>query len=100
AAKGPDFLNAAAHPAATFEAEILPPPAAGQPHVAQGRLTVAGQTVDAGLPFELTIEGDVAQAKGRMRVDRRDFGIGAGYADESTVGFAVEIGFELSAKQQ
>ncbi|KRW93182.1 cytochrome b/b6 domain-containing protein [Paracoccus sp. MKU1] len=100
AAKGPDFLNAAAHPAATFEAEILPPPAAGQPHVARGRLTVAGQTVDAELPFELTIEGDVAQAKGRMRVDRRDFGIGAGYADESTVGFAVEIGFELSAKQQ
>ncbi|RQP05152.1 MAG: cytochrome B [Paracoccus sp. BP8] len=100
AAKGPDFLNAAAHPAARFEAEILPPAAEGQPHVAHGRLTIAGQTVEADLPFELTLQGDVAQAQGQMRVDRRDFGIGAGYADESTVGFGVEIGFELSARRQ
>ena len=100
AAKGPDFLNAAAHPTARFEAEILPPAAEGQPHVAHGRLTIAGQTVEADLPFELTLQGDVAQAKGQMRVDRRDFGIGAGYADESTVGFGVEIGFELTAKRQ
>ncbi|WJS85514.1 cytochrome b/b6 domain-containing protein [Paracoccus sp. TOH] len=100
AAKGPDFLNAAAHPAARFEAEILPPPAEGQPHVAQGRLAIAGQTVEADLPFALTLQGDVAQAKGQMRVDRRDFGIGAGYADESTVGFGVEIGFELTAKRR
>ncbi|WP_353429771.1 YceI family protein [Paracoccus denitrificans] len=100
AAKGPDFLNAAAHPVATFEAEILPPPAEDQPHVAHGRLTIAGQTIETDLPFALTVQDDVAQAQGRMRVDRRDFGIGAGYADEGTVGFGVEIGFALSAKQQ
>ncbi|MDK8871426.1 cytochrome b/b6 domain-containing protein [Paracoccus sp. SSJ] len=100
AAKGPDFLNAAAHPVATFEAEILPPPAEDQPHVAHGRLTIAGQTIETDLPFALTVQDDVAQAQGRMRVDRRDFGIGAGYADEGTVGFGVEIGFALSAKRQ
>ncbi|SFY40633.1 Cytochrome b561 [Paracoccus pantotrophus] len=100
AAKGPDFLDAAAHPTAVFEADILPPAAEGQPHVAQGRLTVAGQAVEAALPFELVIEGDVAQAQGRMQLDRRDFGIGASYADEGTVGFAVAVGFELSARRQ
>ena len=35
-----------------------------------------------------------------MQVDRRDFGIGAGYADESTVGFAVAISFDLTAARQ
>ncbi|SIR10960.1 Cytochrome b561 [Paracoccus thiocyanatus] len=99
-AKGPDFLDAAAHPTARFEAEILPPQAEGQPHMAQGLLTIAGQTVEAALPFDLSVAGDLAEARGRMQVDRRDFGIGAGYADESTVGFAVGIGFELSAKRQ
>ena len=49
---------------------------------------------------DLVIEGDTATAKGRMQIDRRDFGIGAGYADESTVGFAVGIGFDLTARRQ
>ena len=96
-AKGPDFLNAAAHPLATFDADIL---AEGAGHVARGTLTIAGKSVPAALPFELAIEGDTATAKGRMQIDRRDFGIGAGYADESTVGFAVGVGFDLTARRQ
>ena len=99
-AKGPDFLNASAHPTASFKAEILPPAAAGQPHVAHGTLTIAGKSIETDLPFDLVLEGETATAKGQMQVDRRDFGIGAGYADESTVGFAVVINFDLTAKQQ
>lgn len=99
-ATGPDFLNAAAHPTAQFAADILPPAAEGQPHIARGTLTIAGKSVPAELPFALTLDGGTATAKGEMQVDRRDFGIGVGYADESTVGFAVTIGFELSAARQ
>jgi hypothetical protein len=34
---------------------------------------------------------------GRLTLDRRNFGIGAGYSDEATVGFAVEIIVTLTA---
>ena len=98
-ATGPDFLNAPAHPKASFVADILPPAQGGQ-HIAKGQLTIAGKTVDAELPFDLTLNGDDATAKGVMQVDRRDFGIGAGYADESTVGFTVAISFDLTARKQ
>lgn len=98
-ATGPDFLNAPAHPQATFVADILPP-ATGAQHIAKGQLTIAGKSAEAELPFDLTITGDEAKAKGTMQVDRRDFGVGAGYADESTVGFPVSISFDLTAKRQ
>lgn len=99
-ATGPDFLNAAEHPEARFSAQILPPAAAGQPHVARGQLTIAGQSISTDLPFDLGIDGDTATASGRLQLDRRDFGVGAGYADESTVGFAVAVSFDLTATRQ
>lgn len=98
-AKGPDFLNTDQFPDAKFEADLLPPAAEGQPHIAKGTLTIAGQTIDAELPFNLSIDGGTAKADGKMSVNRQDFGIGKNYADESTVGFAVEIDFALSAKR-
>ncbi|MFT4013737.1 MAG: cytochrome b/b6 domain-containing protein [Paracoccus sp. (in: a-proteobacteria)] len=96
-ATGPEFLNAPAHPTATFDADIL---AEAGTHVARGTLTIAGQSMPAELPFDLAIDGNDATASGTMRVDRRDFGIGAGYGDESTVGFAVAISFDLTARRQ
>ncbi|MTH77418.1 cytochrome b/b6 domain-containing protein [Paracoccus aestuariivivens] len=96
-AKGPDFLNAPQFPTARFEADIQ---ADGASHIAKGNLTIAGKTIPAEMPFELTVDGDLAKAKGELQVDRRDFGIGASYADESTVGFPVLIRFDLEAKQQ
>ena len=99
-AKGPDFLNAAQFPGARFEAEILPPTTEGAAHLARGTLTIAGKSIPAELPFDLTVDGDKATAKGEMKVDRRDFGIGAGYADESTVGFGVTIRFDLTANRK
>lgn len=98
-AKGPEFLNAPAHPQASFVADILPP---GQNtgHIARGQLTIAGRTVDAELPFDLSVQGDRAKAHGTLQLDRRDFGIGAGYGDEGTVGFAVQVRVDVTATRQ
>lgn len=96
-AKGPEFLNAADFPQARLSAAITPPQAEGEPHLAEGELTIAGQTVPARMPFQLTIQDDQAQAQGGLTLDRRDFGVGASYSDESTVGFPVEVTFELTA---
>ncbi|MDF3605471.1 cytochrome b/b6 domain-containing protein [Paracoccus sp. DMF-8] len=97
-AKGPEFLNAAAFPEARFQAVIAP--SEGDQLVARGDLTIAGQSVPAELPFDLVIDGDQAAASGKLTIDRRDFGVGQTYADESTVGFAVDIGFDLTAIRQ
>lgn len=96
-AKGPEFLNAAGHPTATFDADIA---TEGTGHIARGTLTIAGKAVPAALPFDLVVKDDTATAKGRMQVDRRDFGVGSGYPDESTVGFAVGISFDLTAQRR
>lgn len=98
-AKGPEFLNAGSFPQASFAARIIPPQAEGAPHLAQGDLTIAGETVPATLPFMLEIDGDQARARGEMQVDRRDFQIGRTYTDESTVGFVVGIHFDLTARR-
>ena len=49
------------------------------------------------MPFDLSIEGGTASAKGGLSVDRRDFGIGLGAKDEKSLGFTVGIDFELTA---
>lgn len=93
--QGAEFLDVTAHPLAVFEAAILPDGAGG--HVAEGTLALRGVVVPVRLPFDLVIEGDVARMTGAAVLDRRDFGIGAGYGDEATVGFAVEVSVEVSA---
>lgn len=98
-ALGPDFLNAAAHPQAVFAADILRRPEAGG-WQAVGALTLAGAEVPVVLPFTLDIEGDLARMQGRLELDRRAFGIGAQYADEATVGFAVSVDVALTARRQ
>ena len=43
------------------------------------------------------LQGDTARMTGSVTLDRRDFGIGAGYTDEETVGFAVTLQVTLTA---
>lgn len=93
-AKGPEFFDIAAHPAATFTADLKAGP---QGLVAEGTLDLHGASVPVTLPFTLEIAGDSATMTGTARLDRRDFGIGAGYGDEETVGFAVEVKVALAA---
>ncbi|MGQ0565929.1 MAG: cytochrome b/b6 domain-containing protein [Gemmobacter sp.] len=95
-AKAPDFLDTAAHPAATFAATIRPDGAA---HVAEGTLSLRGQTQPLSLPFALAIDGDTATMQGRTPIDRRAFGIGAKYPDDKTVGFTAEVSVALTARR-
>ena len=95
-AKGPEFFDVATHPSATFTADILPATAG---YEAAGTLTLHGAEQPLALPFTLQISGDSARMQGTAQLDRRDFGIGAGYADESTVGFFVTVTVDLTAKR-
>ncbi|RPE66374.1 cytochrome b561 [Pacificibacter maritimus] len=97
-AKGPEFFNTDAYTTSIFEAEIARIEN-GPAHVATGDVTLIGQTVPVLLEFDLQVDGTAAKMTGQALLDRRDFGMGQGYADESTVGFAVDITVELTAQR-
>ena len=93
-AKGPDFMNTAAHSTATFTANIT---GTGPDYIATGTLTLAGSEMPLTLPFTLQLDGNTAAMQGSATIDRRDFAIGPKYPDEATVGFAVDITVDLTA---
>lgn len=95
-AKGPDFLNTAAHSTATYDATII---GTDGGYLATGTLTLAGTALPLNLPFTLDMNGDSATMQGETTLDRRDFGIGPKYPDEATVGFAVGITVALTAQR-
>lgn len=95
-AKAPEFFDSAAQPTAIFAAEIRPE---GEAYVAEGALTLRGVTVPVTLPFTLELDGDTAKMAGGTTLDRRDFAMGASYADEASVGFAVEVDVALTASR-
>lgn len=96
AAKGDDFFAAAAFPEAIFRAQIKRAPQ-GAGYLAEGTLSLRGIDLPLTLPFDLVMSPDQAQMTGALRLDRRDFGMGAQYSDESTVGFGVEVQIDLTA---
>jgi len=96
-AKGAEFFDTATHPQALFTADILP---AATGYEAKGTLTLRGVTVPVTLPFTLQITGDTATMQGSLTLDRRAFGMGASYGDESSVGFGVEVTVELTAQRR
>ncbi len=93
-AKAAEFFDTAAHPTATFTADIL---AADQGYTAQGTLTLRGMAKPVTLPFTLVLDGTTATMEGTTTLDRRDFGMGASYADETSVGFPVVVTVKLTA---
>jgi cytochrome b561/polyisoprenoid-binding protein YceI len=94
-AKGPEFFDVTNHAQAVFEGDILRIDEAK--HTATGTLTLVGQTVPVTLDFDLELTNGTATVSGGTLLDRRDFGIGAAYPDESSVGFSVEVLIELTA---
>lgn len=96
-AKGPEFFDVTRHQTAVFEAEIAR--VGDVSHAATGTLTLVGQSLPVTLAFDLEIEDGRAKASGRTTLDRRDFGMGPSYPDESGVGFAVEVALELAAQR-
>ncbi|WP_111735009.1 cytochrome b/b6 domain-containing protein [Roseovarius amoyensis] len=99
-AMGPEYFDAGAHPTATFTADLLVDDTAQGGHVARGTLTIKDNTVPVEMPFSLVLDNDTARAEGQFGVDRRDFGIGLGTKDEGTLGFAVDIAFQLTAERR
>ena len=79
---------------AVFEGTIRPE---GAGYVAEGPLRLRDQQMPVTLPFDLTITDGVAVMQGQAVMDRRDWQVGAGYADESTVGFQVDLTVALTA---
>lgn len=95
-AKSADFFDVAQHPTAIFKARIL---AEAGSYKAVGSLTLHGIEKPLTLPFTLSITGKTAQMQGEVSLDRRDWGIGAGYSDEATVGFPVRVKIALTAER-
>ncbi|MFY9209579.1 MAG: cytochrome b/b6 domain-containing protein [Aestuariivita sp.] len=93
-ALGAEFFAADTFPTATLSGEIL---RTDTGYVVQGPLTIRDQSVPVTLPFEIDITEGTATATGALTVNRLDFGVGVAYPDESSVGFSVEIGFDLVA---
>ncbi|SFI39312.1 cytochrome b/b6 domain-containing protein [Jannaschia pohangensis] len=91
-----DFLSSVDFPTATFAGVIR---SEGEGYVAEGPLTIRGVEVPLVLPFTLAIDGDVATMAGQVALDRRDFGMGETYPDESSVGFAVTVDVALIAQR-
>ncbi len=89
-----DYFNVSTFPTAQFTADLV---TEGNQMIARGTLTIRDQTVPVEMPFTLAIDGDTATATGELSVDRRDFDIGAGVGDAGTLGFSVEIQFNLTA---
>ena len=96
-AKAPDFFDVASHPTATFTADIMPAPAG---YIAKGTLALRGVTKEVSLPFTLTIDGDTATMQGTATLDRRDYSMGATYADEATIGFTATVTVKLTASRK
>lgn len=94
-AKGADFFDVATHPSAVFKASITR--LDGTAHEATGTLALRGAEVPLSLPFTLTLDGDTATMAGEVVLDRRAFGMGAAFPDESTVGFGVTVDVTLTA---
>ncbi|MFN3273268.1 MAG: cytochrome b/b6 domain-containing protein [Paracoccus sp. (in: a-proteobacteria)] len=95
-AKGAEFFDVPAHPTAVFDGTIRPD---GAGFVAEGPLTLRGQTMPVILPFTLEFTDGVASMQGQAVMDRRDWQVGAGYGDETTVGYQVDLAISLRAQR-
>lgn len=93
-AKGAAFFDVATHPTAVFSGTIRPD---GDRFMTDGTLLMKGATMPVVLPFTLKIADNVATMTGAATLDRRDWQVGAGYADETTVGFSVALDIALTA---
>ncbi|MEP1933712.1 MAG: YceI family protein, partial [Roseibium sp.] len=93
-ALGPDFFNSEEFPTARFEADIL---TSSETNVAEGTLTIKDRAIPVTLYFDLAVADGTAEMSGKLKLDRRDFGIGDNMPDETSLGFAVEVTVALTA---
>lgn len=97
-ALGPDFFDETTFPTASYSGPIIENPA-GDGYLVTGTLTIRDVSIPMDLPFFLTIEDGIANASGSLTLDRRDFGIGSAYQDESSLAFSVDVSVTLTASR-
>jgi cytochrome b561/polyisoprenoid-binding protein YceI len=95
-AMGPDFFAATDHPTAIFEADLQ---RASDAYEAVGTLTIKENTVALTLPFLLALKDDLAEMRGTVTLDRRDFGIGNSVNDPASLAFDVQVLITLTARR-
>jgi polyisoprenoid-binding protein YceI len=93
-----DWFNAKEFPQAKFESQKIEKAADGS-YVANGQLTLKGQTKPIALKFTLTGSGAAAQFAGSMSINRFDFNVGEGWNDTSWVSQDVAVEVKLDLKQ-
>jgi polyisoprenoid-binding protein YceI len=93
-----DWFNAKEFPEAKFESQKIEKAADGS-YVANGQLTLKGQTKPIAMKFTLTGSGAAAQFAGSMNINRFDFNVGEGWNDTSWVAQDVAVDVKLDLKQ-
>lgn len=95
-AMGADFFNVEGFPTARYAGEII---ADEGNYRLDGTLTIKDQTMPVSFPFDLSVDGALAQASASTSLDRRAFEIGTtSQPDESNVGFSVDVSITLTAR--
>ena len=93
-----EFLASDEFPVSAFDATIIDCEEENG-YIADGSLSLRGETVPVRLPFTLDIVDETATASATLTLDRRDFGIGSSYPDENNVGYGVSVDLNLTAKR-
>jgi polyisoprenoid-binding protein YceI len=93
-----DWFNAKEFPQAKFESQKIEKAADGS-YVANGQLTLKGQTKPIAMKFTLTGSGAAAQFAGSFSINRFDFNVGEGWNDTSWVAQDVAVDVKLDLKQ-
>lgn len=92
-----DFFAAATHAQAVFRSTDVSAMGPGR-YRAAGYLTLKGVRRPVTLTFTLAITGDKAKVSGKGRINRGDFGVGAGeWEDTDRIPGAVAISFDFTA---
>jgi polyisoprenoid-binding protein YceI len=94
---GSDWFDVAHYPKATFRTTAIRMTAAGPE--ADAELTLRGHLQKIVFPFRYAPAGSGATLDAKVRLDRRDFGLGTGeWADESVVARPVEVHVHLALR--
>ncbi|MDF3413426.1 cytochrome [Sulfitobacter sp. M57] len=93
-AMGADFFDAETYATAVYDGVIRH---GIDGYEAAGTLTIKDRSVPLVMPFGLAVNGDVAEMRADLTLDRRDFGIGDNVGDEGSLAFAVKLAVKLTA---
>lgn len=93
----PDWFNVRAFPRATFTAKQFKSLGNGR-FQAIGTLTIRNSSRPVVMPFQLSVNGNVAQMRGTISIDRRMFGVGQGqFSTADAVAANVKVNVTIRA---